>query len=182
MVHDRAAIDAARTTGKTCAIIRKQRRLRGWRAALDIENGIKDSQARAISVAGQLVSEHRSMSARDLFEGIPRGVVEANGELRTLEQQSMPRASFMRTAAVRQSQQLAYDRTKLFLGVTDGIIQPSTKIGHAQVMGGHLIGFGDDTHATTIAGNRSGKGRSAIVPTLIHYAGSTLITAEGRDG
>ncbi|MEO1420630.1 MAG: type IV secretory system conjugative DNA transfer family protein, partial [Pseudomonadota bacterium] len=49
---------------------------------------------------------------------------------------------------------------------------------------------GDDTHALTAAGNRSGKGRSSIVPTLLTYAGSTFaidikgelatITAEQR--
>ncbi|MEM6500105.1 MAG: type IV secretory system conjugative DNA transfer family protein, partial [Pseudomonadota bacterium] len=116
------------------------------------------------------------MSHRGLFEGIPRGVIEAGGQALTLEQQAMPRASFMRTPAVRSSQQLAYDPSKLFLGVVDGLSQPGAKIGHSQVIGGRGIGFGDDTHATTIAGNRSGKGRSSIIPTLIHYAGSTLNT------
>ncbi len=116
------------------------------------------------------------MSNRDLFDGIPRGVIEAGGEARTLEQQSMPSAGFMRTAAVRGSQQLAYDPSKLFLGVIDGVTKAGQKAGQVQVMGGHAIGFGDDTHATTIAGNRSGKGRSSIIPTLIHYEGSTLNT------
>jgi hypothetical protein len=49
------------------------------------------------------------------FDGFLRGVLEANGEPRTLEQQLMPRAAFMRTDAVRKSQFLRFDSTKIFL-------------------------------------------------------------------
>ena len=50
-------------------------------------------------------------------------------------------------------------RKKIFLG----------KAGNA------YIGNDDDRHQITIAGSRSGKGRSCIIPNLLHYSGSTLI-------
>lgn len=115
-------------------------------------------------------------AGQDLFDDFPRGVFEAGEGGRTLEQQAMPRAGFLRADAVRRSRLLAYDPAKLFLGVIDGAARPSTKLGHNEIHGGQPIGFGDDTHAMTVAGNRSGKGRSSIIPTLLGYAGSTLTT------
>jgi type IV secretion system protein VirD4 len=41
-------------------------------------------------------------------------------------------------------------------------------------LGGTPIGIPDDRHIMTIAGTRSGKGRSAILPNLITYPGSVL--------
>ena len=78
----------------------------------------------------------------------------------------------MRADAVRRSRLLAYDPTKIFLGVIDGAartVAPSSA--RPQILGGKPIGFGDDTHAMTIAGNRSGKGRSSIIPTLLELCG-----------
>jgi len=37
------------------------------------------------------------------------------------------------------------------------------------------IGYGDDRHLVTIAGSRSGKGTSLIIPNLLHYAGSVVV-------
>ncbi|MEO1603554.1 MAG: type IV secretory system conjugative DNA transfer family protein, partial [Pseudomonadota bacterium] len=108
-------------------------------------------------------------SNADLFDGFPRGVFEAGGEVRSLEEQAMPRAGFLRTEAVRRSRLLAYDPTKLFLGVVDGQAAPTARVGQTAIQGGQAIGFGDDTHALTTAGNRSGKGRSSIIPTLLNY-------------
>lgn len=115
------------------------------------------------------------MGSHDLFDGFPRGILEAAGERLTLEQQSMPQAAFMREGAVRASRLLAYDPSKIFLGVVGGEARASRKAGHVEVHDGHAIGFGDDNHFVTVAGSRSGKGRSVIIPTLIHYAGSVLI-------
>jgi type IV secretion system protein VirD4 len=42
------------------------------------------------------------------------------------------------------------------------------------VLGGQVVGIGDDRHVVTIAGSRAGKGRSAIIPTLLTYDGSVL--------
>ena len=112
----------------------------------------------------------------DLFDGFSRGILEANGELRTLEQQQMPRAAFMRADAVRSSHLLAYDESKIFLGVVDGVVRRGQQIGHHEVHGGRPIGFGDDNHLVTVAQTRAGKGRTVINPTLIHYAGPAVAT------
>jgi len=37
------------------------------------------------------------------------------------------------------------------------------------------IGYGDDRHIVTIAGSRSGKGTSLIIPNLLHYSGSVVV-------
>ena len=44
-----------------------------------------------------------------------------------------------------------------------------------RAMGGVPVGFKDDRHMTTVAGSRSGKGRSCIIPNLLTYAGSVLV-------
>ena len=40
---------------------------------------------------------------------------------------------------------------------------------------GQAVGHGDDRHAVIIAGSRSGKGRSAIIPNLFLWPGSALV-------
>lgn len=40
---------------------------------------------------------------------------------------------------------------------------------------GHLIGLEDDRHIITVAGSRSGKGVSMIIPNLLFYRGSVLV-------
>ncbi len=40
---------------------------------------------------------------------------------------------------------------------------------------GRLIGWNDDRHVMTIAGNRAGKGVSLIIPNLLFYEGSALV-------
>jgi type IV secretion system protein VirD4 len=40
---------------------------------------------------------------------------------------------------------------------------------------GNAIGMGDDRHAMTIAGSRSGKGRSVIIPNLLLWSGSCVV-------
>jgi len=37
------------------------------------------------------------------------------------------------------------------------------------------IGYGDDRHLITIAGSRSGKGTSLIIPNLLHYNGAVVV-------
>ena len=115
------------------------------------------------------------MTTRDIFSGFPRGIVEYEGERQTLEQQSMPQAVFMREQAIRSSKQFAYDPSKVFLGVVGGELRRAAN-GQMEIHGGHAIGYGDDSHLLTKASTRSGKGRSVIIPTLIHYTGSVLST------
>ncbi len=38
-----------------------------------------------------------------------------------------------------------------------------------------FLGLRDDRHIMTIAGSRGGKGRSCIIPNLLHYTGSVLV-------
>jgi type IV secretion system protein VirD4 len=40
---------------------------------------------------------------------------------------------------------------------------------------GHAVGYDDDRHIVTIAGSRSGKGRSAIIPNLLLWQGSCFV-------
>ena len=42
------------------------------------------------------------------------------------------------------------------------------------MLGGTVLGIGDDRHAVLCAGSRAGKGRSCLIPTLLEYAGSVL--------
>ena len=42
------------------------------------------------------------------------------------------------------------------------------------VLGGTVLGIGDDRHAVLCAGSRAGKGRSCLIPTLLEYSGSVL--------
>ncbi len=37
------------------------------------------------------------------------------------------------------------------------------------------MGYGDDRHVCTVAGNRAGKGRSLIINNLLTWAGSTIV-------
>lgn len=43
-------------------------------------------------------------------------------------------------------------------------------------MDGNGVGYGDDRHAICVAGSRSGKGRSMIVPNLLLWPGSCIVT------
>lgn len=112
----------------------------------------------------------------DLFTGIPRGVVRRGGKTLTLEEQAMPMAAFMTEEAVRSSRLLRHDRGKILLGAIGGRMETREVNGRSEshVLGGNLVGIGDDRHAVMIAGSRSGKGRSAIIPTLLTYEGSVL--------
>lgn len=65
----------------------------------------------------------------------------------------------------------------VFLGVVQGrtvaIARPDGRREFVTT-GGSPVGVRDDRHVTTVAGSRSGKGRSAIIPNLLSYGGSVL--------
>ncbi len=92
---------------------------------------------------------------RDEF---PRGVGS-----RQLNQHELPFAAWMDDKAILASPALLYDPrnpgAKLLLGELDG----------------RLIGLEDDRHIITVAGSRSGKGVSMIIPNLLFYRGSVLV-------
>lgn len=69
-----------------------------------------------------------------------------------------PSATWLAPSLVAESAHWRYETGKIFLGK----------------MGNTLLGVRDDRHLMTIAGSRSGKGTSAIVPNLLLYPGSVL--------
>ena len=90
-----------------------------------------------------------------------------------------PAAAFEAPETVAADPALAFEPGKLFLGVVGGEVQsehlPTGRLERA-VHGGTPIGVDDDRHIVTIAGSRSGKGRSVIIPNLLSYPGSVLAT------
>ena len=105
-----------------------------------------------------------------LLSDFPRGDPE-----RTPEQFTPPDSAFAPPAGIRTTPALAWQAGKLFLGVIDGEIKTDGG-GRRHVVGGHAVGLDDDRHICTFAGSRSGKGRAAIVPNMLHYPGSVLAT------
>lgn len=66
----------------------------------------------------------------------------------------------------------------IYLGVTGGSTTARQRAdGRIENVTTHgaPVGVRDDRHLTTIAGSRSGKGRSAIIPNLLTYGGSVLV-------
>jgi type IV secretion system protein VirD4 len=108
--------------------------------------------------------------AQSLLSDFPRGDPD-----RALDDFSPPGARFAAPARIKSNADLAWKPGKLFLGLVDGEIKRD-KQGRPFVAGGHAVGIADDRHMMTIAGSRSGKGRAAIVPNMLHYPGSVLAT------
>jgi type IV secretion system protein VirD4 len=113
------------------------------------------------------------MKYPELLADIPRGVEDADGEVR-LDEQRLPLAVFARPERVARDHRLRFDGKRIFLGVVGGAIEMRDR-GDAtepHVLGGTPLGIANDMHMLTVAGSRAGKGRSAIVPTLLTYEGS----------
>lgn len=93
-----------------------------------------------------------------ILDDFPRGVGS-----RQLNQHDLPFAAWTDGQAILASPALRYDPrhpgAQLLLGELDG----------------QLIGLEDDRHMITIAGSRSGKGVSMIIPNLLFYRGSMLV-------
>ncbi len=64
---------------------------------------------------------------------------------------------------------------RLFLGVVGGGVTGPPGF-RRHILGGTAIGIEDDRHVCTFAGSRAGKGRSAIIPNMLHWPGSVLAT------
>ena len=94
----------------------------------------------------------------DILNDFPRGV-----HTRDINQHNLPFAAWTDSEAILASPTLRYDPRnpggKLLLGVLNK----------------QLIGLEDDRHMITVAGSRSGKGVSMIIPNLLFYRGSMLV-------
>lgn len=109
-----------------------------------------------------------------VYDDVPRGVRGREGGLQA---QTMPLAAWVSEQNMAASDRLAFDGSQILIGAVGGAVeQHARRDGSPEfhIRGGKLIGVGDDRHAALIAGNRSGKGVSSIVPTLLYYEGSVL--------
>ncbi|WP_424973310.1 type IV secretory system conjugative DNA transfer family protein [Dinoroseobacter sp. S76] len=88
------------------------------------------------------------------FSDLPRGIPGTGAD-----QGQAPRALWLSPRVVQEHAFWSYETGKVFLGVS----------------GQQVIGVSDNRHLLTIAGSRSGKGTSAIVPNLLLYPGSVLV-------
>ncbi|MEM6414217.1 MAG: type IV secretory system conjugative DNA transfer family protein [Pseudomonadota bacterium] len=88
------------------------------------------------------------------FETLPRGLPGTSAT-----RGAAPRALWMNPSALHGSEFWQYETGKVILGRTDGA----------------MLGVADNRHLMTVAGSRSGKGTSVIVPNLLCYPGSVLV-------
>jgi len=112
-------------------------------------------------------------ASHPLFAGIRRGT---GGQPTAAVQRFPAPAELAANEALRF--RVPNDDGKVFLGVVDAEISENKLPRGGTVraaMGGHAIGFADDRHICTVAGNRSGKGRSLIINNLLTYPGSTIV-------
>jgi len=89
-----------------------------------------------------------------VLKNLPRGLPYSTDP----DKDKIPKAQWGLPEAILKSQNLKWDPSKIMLGSLND----------------QLIGLLDDRHICTVAGSRSGKGVSAIIPNLIHYQGSAL--------
>jgi len=110
------------------------------------------------------------MNTEQTFLGFTRGTDDKPGFL--------PNNGFYSPRDIRTEPFFEYRPHKLFLGLIDAQLEPGLDYfsGHECIYatGGKPIGVADDRHILTVAGSRSGKGVSAIVPNLLSYQGSIL--------
>lgn len=105
----------------------------------------------------------------EIFSGLSRGVPG----LRPRDM-APPAQEFESPEQIARAASLRYAPDKLFLGVIGAAIERDPETGERYAQGGLEIGVADDRHAITVAGSRAGKGRAAIIPNMLRYAGSVL--------
>lgn len=113
----------------------------------------------------------KSGQINHLHSGLPRGT-------KLISSGTMSDAAFDDPDKLRSVPGLKYSDGKLFLGLLDAEVleerNPVTQRLTRHAIGGQAIGLDDDRHMITVAGSRSGKGVSAIIPNLLSYSGSVL--------
>ena len=105
----------------------------------------------------------------NIFSGLTRGVPSLGAR-----EMAPPASSFEDPDRITAAASLRYAPDKMFLGLVDATIEREAGSGERLAQGGFEVGVADDRHAITIAGNRAGKGRAAIIPNMLRYAGSVL--------
>jgi len=115
----------------------------------------------------------RRADIHPLLEKLPRG----NGA-----NEQSPNMRFADPNVIKSTPGYQFTDKKIWLGVIDGTvhserIDPDDELSRLSryVTGGLPIGISTDYHHTTVAGTRAGKGRAAIIPTLLTYSGSALV-------
>ncbi len=110
----------------------------------------------------------------ELQSDLPRGSSED-------AQARGPSAHFEDTDGIAKASSLQFQvpnqEGRIFLGLIDATVHKNRLVDgriERHALGGQAIGVPDDRHIITIAGSRSGKGRSTIVPNLLTYPGSIL--------
>lgn len=115
------------------------------------------------------MARNNPSNVHDLLQDLPRG---------NLANERSPNTRFADPAVIKELEGYRFNENKLWLGVIDGQVHEE-RLEHGRltryVTGGQPIGISTDYHHTTIAGTRSGKGRAAIIPTLLTYKGSCLV-------
>ncbi|MFW6027318.1 MAG: type IV secretory system conjugative DNA transfer family protein, partial [bacterium] len=104
----------------------------------------------------------------EIFKGLSRGVPGVGAR-----EMAPPAASYENPQRIAQAVSLGYAPDKLFLGVIGATVKRANN-GERYVQGGQEVGVADDRHVITVAGSRAGKGRAAIIPNMLRYAGSVL--------
>ncbi|MEM6746258.1 MAG: type IV secretory system conjugative DNA transfer family protein [Pseudomonadota bacterium] len=89
-----------------------------------------------------------------MLETFPRGVFDENGKARS----RFPDAAWSASGKVAEHPKWAFAAGSILVGSIEG--KP--------------IGVRDDRHLMTVAGSRSGKGRSVIIPNMLTYPGSII--------
>ncbi|WP_367872983.1 type IV secretory system conjugative DNA transfer family protein [Luteolibacter sp. Populi] len=111
--------------------------------------------------------------SESLFKNFERGVGA---------QSNPPSATFAPESSIAGTLSLQFrtpnKQGKIFLGTVGSAIKefrlPDERL-ERHASGGSAVGVADDRHIVTIAGSRSGKGRSTIITNLITYPGSMIV-------
>lgn len=113
----------------------------------------------------------------DMLSDFPRGVGPALSG-------TAPNARFLPTESLTSTPSFAYRPGAHFLGVVNAdMIQERAQDGrlHRWTKGGIPIGYVNERPSLTIAGTRSGKGRSFVIPSALTYPGSMIFTSAKDD-
>lgn len=122
--------------------------------------------------ARQSGHSNQSISYDPIHADVPRGI-----EGRKRHESFLPKGYFETLDALIENE-FTDGAGDHFLGVVGAKTQLETLPNGRRenvTRGGIAIGCSDDRHRTIVAGSRSGKGRSAIIPELLSYAGSMIV-------